>query len=108
VSGERVTVFRSRLRDDAGSDYERTADEMERRARAVPGFVDFKTFTAADGERVSLIVFDSAESHNEWRDDVHHRAAQRRGRADWYEEYRIFVCDLVSERRFSHRDSAVE
>lgn len=29
------------------------ADDMERRARAMPGFVDFTTFTGDDGERVS-------------------------------------------------------
>jgi heme-degrading monooxygenase HmoA len=94
-------VFRSRLRDDAGPDYEHTADALERAARAMPGFVDFKTFTAADGERVSLVVFASREAHDAWRDDPAHRAAQRRGRADWYAEYRIQVCDLVDERTFT-------
>ena len=98
---EVVTVFRSRLRDDAGDDYARTADAMEQRARAMPGFVDFKTFTAADGERVSLITFASREAHDGWRDDPEHRAAQQRGRALWYAEYTIQVCDLVAERRFS-------
>src|SRR4051794_26228340 len=53
-----VTVFRSRLRDDARG-YEAKAEEMEAAARAIPGFVDFKSFSAADGERVSIIVFDS-------------------------------------------------
>jgi heme-degrading monooxygenase HmoA len=94
-----VTVFRSRLRDEH-EDYEATADEMEAAARAMPGFVDFKSFVADDGERVSLVVFDSPESHAAWRDDPRHREAQQRGRADWYSEYLIQVCALVDERRF--------
>ncbi|HEY2813527.1 MAG TPA: antibiotic biosynthesis monooxygenase [Acidimicrobiales bacterium] len=98
-----VTVFRSRLRDEHDG-YEETAVEMESAARAVPGFVDFKTFAAADGERVSIVVFDSWESHGAWRDDPRHRAAQRRGRADWYREYLIQVCDLADEHRFSGCD----
>jgi heme-degrading monooxygenase HmoA len=98
---EVVTVFRSRLRDDAGDGYARTAEAMEQRARAMPGFVDFKTFTAADGERVSLITFASRVAHDAWRDDPSHRAAQQRGREHWYDEYTIQVCDLVSERKFS-------
>lgn len=94
-----VTVFRSRLRDDAEG-YEETADEMETAARAVPGFVDFKTFAADDGERVSIVVFDSPESHAAWRDDPRHRAAQQRGRKEWYAEYRIQVCSLEKEHTF--------
>ena len=52
-----VTVFRSRRRHQAESDYQRVADEMESAARAAAGFVDFKTFTAEDGEHVSLVTF---------------------------------------------------
>ena len=99
---EVVTVFRSRLRGDAGEAYGRTADAMEQRARAMPGFVDFKTFTADDGERVSLITFASREAHDAWRDDPAHRAAQQQGREHWYSEYTIQVCNLVAERGFSH------
>jgi len=103
ASGDRtmVTVFRSRLRADAGDEYARTADEMERYAREMSGFVDFKTFVADDGERVSLVVFASREAHDAWRDDPRHRAAQARGRTEWYAEYSIQVCELVARREFT-------
>jgi heme-degrading monooxygenase HmoA len=96
-----VTVFRSRLRADAGDDYARTADEMERLAREVPGFVDFKQFVADDGERVSVITFASRAAHDAWRDDPRHRATQQRGRQQWYAEYQIQVCELLAERTFT-------
>jgi heme-degrading monooxygenase HmoA len=95
-----VTVFRSRLRADAEPGYEETAAAMEARARRAPGFVDFKTFVADDGERVSLITFESRAAHDTWRDDPEHVDAQRRGVADWYAEYRIQVCEVVRERTF--------
>ena len=63
-----VTVFRSRLREPHEG-YEQTADDMEDAARAMPGFVDFKTFRADDGERVSIVVFESRKAHEAWRDD---------------------------------------
>ncbi len=94
-----VTVFRSRLRPDHDG-YAATADAMEAAARTMPGFVDFKTFVAGDGERVSLVTFDSREHHEAWRDDPGHREAQRRGRSDWYAEYHIQVCERLYERRF--------
>lgn len=94
-----VTVFRSRLRPDADG-YHVVADEMERLARTMPGFVDFKTFSAEDGERVSIVVFDSIDSHDRWRSHPDHRAAQRRGRGEFYSWYRILVGEVFREHEF--------
>jgi heme-degrading monooxygenase HmoA len=94
-----LTVFRSRLADgayDAG--YEERAEEMLRRAESMPGFVEFKSFTAPDGERVSIIQFDSPEAQQGWAQDVEHRVAQRQGRESFYDEYRIVVATVTSDR----------
>ena len=89
-----VTVFRSRLRPEAAElGYFELAERMEARARAMPGFIEFKTFAADDGERVSVIVFDSFEHQAAWRNDSEHRSAQRRGRQEFYAEYSISVCE---------------
>lgn len=93
--GHVVTIFRSRLRDDAGDDYREMAAEMLAAAQAMPGFVDFKGFTADDGERVSVIVFDSAEHHDAWRNDARHRRAQQAGRDRFYGEFSITVAQCT-------------
>ncbi len=96
-----VTVFRSRLRDDAETNgYRELAARMEARARQMPGFVDFKTFVAPDGERVSLVTFDTVAHHEAWRDDSAHRSAQQRGRDEFYLEYTISVCSEFWRRHF--------
>ena len=96
--GQLVTVFRSRLREEAEPAYRRTAEEMLAAARRVPGFVDFKTFTADDGERVSLVTFATPEAHQVWRNDPRHRRAMEAGREQFYREYSIQVgeCTYVS------------
>jgi heme-degrading monooxygenase HmoA len=66
---------------------------MEARARAMPGFIDFKTFAAPDGERVSLVTFASRSEHEAWREDPAHQEAQRRGQQDFYEEYSIVTAE---------------
>jgi heme-degrading monooxygenase HmoA len=91
AEGQIVTVFRSRRREGTEDVYGPLADAMVAAASARPGFVDFATFQSADGERVSLITFDSSESHAAWRDDAAHREAQRRGREELYDEYSIQV-----------------
>lgn len=99
--GQVMTIFRSRLRDDAAPGYHETADEMVALAAEVPGFVDYKFFHADDGERVSVVTFDGPDSQRAWREHVEHRAAQATGRRDWYAEYSIQVgtCEVAHEWR---------
>jgi heme-degrading monooxygenase HmoA len=66
----------------------------------MPGFVSSKDFTADDGERVSIIEFDSAEALEAWRVQSDHWAAQQQGRHEYYEEYSLQVCDLVRQSTF--------
>jgi heme-degrading monooxygenase HmoA len=91
AEGQVVTVFRSRRRPGAGAAYAESAQAMLDAARLVPGFVDFKSFTAEDGEQVSIITFDSLDSHEAWRQDPRHREVQSRGRSEWYAQYSIQV-----------------
>jgi heme-degrading monooxygenase HmoA len=95
-----VVVFRSRLREDAGPDYGPMAARMFELARAMPGYRSFKSYTAPDGERLSLIEFDSDAAVRAWREHPEHREAQRRGRADFYAEYRLQTCELLRESVF--------
>jgi len=98
--GQVVTVFRSRRRPGSEEAYATTAAAMEEAARAVPGFVDFATFTGADGDRVSLVTFASPEAHAAWRDDPRHRAAQARGRDEFYEWYSVQVATCSGATRW--------
>ena len=74
-----VTVFRSRLRPESAHEYHETADRILDLARTMPGFVDFKSFEAADGERVSIVTFASRQTHQAWRDHPEHRARPAHG-----------------------------
>lgn len=98
--GRVVTVFRSRLRPESLTEYHDTAQRMLEIARGMPGFVDFKTFEADDGERVSVITFASMETHRAWRDHPEHRATQRAGQDRFYASYDITVSEVVGEHHF--------
>ncbi|MFM9082411.1 MAG: antibiotic biosynthesis monooxygenase family protein [Actinomycetota bacterium] len=96
-----ITVFRTRLRDEAREEYVPMAAEMSELARAMPGFVDAKTFSAPDGERVTIVTFADRTSHDAWRDHPRHREAQRRGSADFYEEWSVQVAEETHSDRFT-------
>jgi heme-degrading monooxygenase HmoA len=87
--GQTITVFRSRLRPEGSDDYGGVAQAMEVAVRSIPGFVDAKTFTAEDGERVTVATFADRDALEAWRELVEHREAQRRGRDEFYLEYSV-------------------
>jgi heme-degrading monooxygenase HmoA len=89
--GQILTVFRSRLADAAVEAYGEHLVRMSELARSMPGYVEHKSFLAADGERVTLVTFADRESHNAWRDHPDHRAAQRAGVSAYYDEYSVSV-----------------
>lgn len=97
-----VVVFRNRLRP--GVDEQQYAEHVERMYRlalTMPGLVSSKDFTAADGERLSIIEFRSAEELEVWRRQSEHVAAQHQGRESYYSEYSVQVCEQRRQSRFS-------
>jgi heme-degrading monooxygenase HmoA len=95
-----VVLFRSLLTAEAGADYGVMADEMLARARTMAGFIDFKSFTAADGEHVAIIHWESQDTLRAWSDDLRHVVAQRLGRDKWYEYFQVEVADIARSYRF--------
>lgn len=97
-----VTVSRSRLRQEHEKEYHELAGRIESLARSMPGFVSFKTFRAGDGERVSIVEFETAETHEAWRAHPEHVRAQRLGRERFYSEFKIQVLDNPREYSFGN------
>lgn len=103
VASQILTVFRSRLDPAATAAYGPVAERMSELAAAMAGFVDAKTFSAGDGERVTIVTFADRASHDAWRDHPEHRAAQQQGIDTFYEHYAIQVATVTYDHRFTRR-----
>jgi heme-degrading monooxygenase HmoA len=68
----------------------------------MPGLIDFKTFAADDGERVTLAEFDSLENARFWAENPDHLDAQRLGRERFYSTYKVQVCDTLRTYSFDN------
>jgi len=95
-----LTVFRSRLRDDNRDAYNELAPQISALARSMPGYLSHKAFTAEDGERVTIVEFADEASQRAWATQVDHVAAKRRGRAEFYSEYSLQICQVMRDSRF--------
>lgn len=95
-----LTVFRNRLRPEAVPEYQAWIGRISALAKTMPGYISHKSYTAEDGERVTIVEFESEEAHRGWATNAEHMDAQRKGRNDFYSEYRIQVCNVVRDSSY--------
>jgi heme-degrading monooxygenase HmoA len=102
-----IILFRSKLTEQAGDDYQAMNAEMESLVRQNPGFIDVKSYKSEDGERLTVVWWRDEESLREWRQQVRHREAQSTGRKKWYEYYKLEVAEVIRASAFDRKESAV-
>jgi len=95
-----VTVFRSRIRPEAVEEYGGWATRMSELAKTMPGYISHKGFVAPDGERVTIVEFETEEQQRVWSAHPEHVDAKKKGRTGFYSEYRIQVCTMQREHVF--------
>ena len=74
------------------------AGRMSELAKTMPGYVSHKGFVADDGERVTLVEFESEQAQRAWAMHPEHLEAQRKGRQDFYSEFHIQICTVQRQR----------
>ena len=95
-----ITVFRSRVKPETQEEYARWAARMSELARKMPGYISHKGFIAEDGERVTIVEFESEQAQRAWSLHAEHVEAKKKGRASFYSEYRVQVCSVLRESAF--------
>jgi heme-degrading monooxygenase HmoA len=100
-----VITFRNRFaRGIDLQEYGQRPGKLFEIVSAMPGFRSIRDYAAEDGERMSVIEFDSHESLAAWRDHAEHRIAQDLRRHRYFAEYHVQICELVRE---SHVEAPV-
>lgn len=92
-----AVIFTS-VRTDADHGYAETAERMIELARSMPGFLGAESAREEIGITVSY--WESPEAIEAWRNHPEHRAAQKRGREEWYASFTTRVCRVDRESRF--------
>lgn len=95
-----VVLFRSRLTAAATDDYVKMDGAMMALATSMPGFIEAKSYVGSDGERLTVVWWNDAETLRAWREHPEHRVAQATGRQRWYEHYRMEVAEVQRQSVF--------
>jgi heme-degrading monooxygenase HmoA len=70
------------------------ATTVSEHAVQMPGILSFKTFSAPDGERVTIAEFSDKEAVERWRLDSLHVSAKKRGKEAFYKKYSVQICEV--------------
>ncbi|WP_037682056.1 antibiotic biosynthesis monooxygenase [Streptomyces griseus] len=94
-----AVVFTS-VRTQEQSGYSETAARMEDLVKDVPGFLGMDQAHTPGGLSITVGYFRDADALTEWRSNAEHRAAQKRGQAEWYENYTLHVAKVERSHGF--------
>lgn len=93
-----AVIFTSHRAADEG--YADTSKRMLELVAQQPGFLGVESARGADGVGITVSYWSDLESVKAWKAVEEHRAAQHRGRADWYSRYLVRICKVEREYGF--------
>ena len=94
-----AVIFTARRKEQPGDGYAETAERMFALAQEQAGFLGFDT-ARTDGLGITVCYWESEAGIAAWKAQVDHAAAQREGRARWYEWYDVRVARV--ERAYAY------
>ncbi|MFE0674806.1 antibiotic biosynthesis monooxygenase family protein [Streptomyces sp. NPDC058867] len=95
------------VRTGEQSGYGETNERMEELVKDVPGYLGMDFAQTPGGLGISVGYFRDGDALSRWRTDAEHRAAQRRGRAEWYESYTLHVAKVERSHGFVRAEGSV-
>ncbi|MEU9874642.1 antibiotic biosynthesis monooxygenase family protein [Streptomyces phaeochromogenes] len=87
-------------RDGVAGGYGETNERMEELVEKIPGYLGMDYAGSPGGLSITVGYFRDADAVEEWRTNAEHRAAQKRGRAEWYERYSLHVAKVERSHGF--------
>jgi heme-degrading monooxygenase HmoA len=101
-----AVIFEVEPRDGRERDYLDIAAELRPELEKIDGFISIERFESLTnkGKLLSLSFWRDAQAVVRWREHTQHRAAQHKGRAEIFADYRISV--VAVERQYGMRDRA--
>ncbi|GHC95739.1 hypothetical protein GCM10010313_01160 [Streptomyces violarus] len=67
----------------------------------VPGFLGMDHAQTNGGPGITVGYFRDADALTEWRSSAEHRAAHKRGQAEWYQSYTLHVAKVERSHGFT-------
>ncbi len=92
-----AVIFSSQLsKNDTG--YNETASRMVSLAKKQPGFLSVESVRDKNGSGITISYWASLDAIKKWKKNLEHIEAQKQGKEQWYDQYKITICKV--EKRY--------
>jgi heme-degrading monooxygenase HmoA len=79
--------------------YNEMANQMENLAKLQDGFLGIES--ARNDVGITVSYWESLDAIKNWKQQNDHLIAQQKGRADWYNWYKVRICKVEREYEFN-------
>lgn len=86
-----AVIFTSYLVENT-EEYQQISLELEQLAEKQDGFLGFEA--ARDGMGLFISYWKNEEAIREWKKEMSHQMAQKRGREEWYEKFHVRIAKV--------------
>ncbi len=93
-----AVIFTS-LRTEGDNGYAAMAEEMEQLAQQQPGYLGIES--ARNELGITVSYWASLEAIKNWKANLDHLEAQKKGRTTWYSQYKVRICKVEREYEFT-------
>lgn len=101
-----VAVFRNRLVPGAQDEYGPLARHTSELVGSIPGYISHKLFVAEDGERATIVEFESEEALHEWKVHPEHVKAKKLGFTKFFSAFKYQICNVTHARAWESKTAA--
>jgi heme-degrading monooxygenase HmoA len=103
-----VVIFEVYPTKEGKGEYLAIAGNLREFLKDRPGFISIERFQSLGDENkmVSLSFWESEEAVQSWRNLLEHRIAQKKGKKELFEKYRIRVAHVLRDYTDSDRNQA--
>ena len=78
--------------------YHKTAERMESLARVQPGYLGIES--AYNELGITISYWKSLKAIEQWKNNIEHAEAQKKGRKIWYKKYALRICKVEHDYGF--------
>jgi heme-degrading monooxygenase HmoA len=103
-----AVIFEVWTRPDRRQDYLSIAASLRPELEAIDGFIAIERFASLtdEGKILSLSFWRDEEAVRRWRENLHHREAQKAGRDSIFRDYRLRVVSVLRDYGMNERKEA--
>jgi heme-degrading monooxygenase HmoA len=101
-----VGVFRNRLVPGVQDEYGPMARQTSELVRSIPGYISHKLFVAEDGERATIVEFESEEAVHEWKVHPGHLEAKKLGFTKFFSAFKYQICNVIHANAWERKTTA--